>query len=410
MAKLWLVAKREYLHNIRRRGFLFAAFGVPLFTIAAMAVVFMLAVENETDASRVGNVGYVDHSGVVAEAINKPETFVVYESEDEARAALDAREIGAYFVIAEDYMQNGLVTLYSASDTPEALTDAIDSFLLANLSTDLDPEIAQRIEAPVDMLVKTLNNGRVISENGTVGLVLAPIIFVMVFMLGTQTTSGYLMSGVVEEKTNRIMEILVTSVTPFQLLFGKILGLGALGLTQLAAWVVIGSLALTFGEGVEVLAGVTIPPDMLVVGLIYFLLGYFMLASLMAGIGAVIGSEQESRQWTGIFSLISVIPFFLITEFFLNPDGFAVVFLTLFPLTSPVAVILRMGFGSVPLWQLVASIALLLVTTLVIVWAAARIFRWSLLMYGKHPTPRQIINAVFRSRGMATTAAGEHTA
>lgn len=410
MNKLWLVAKREYLHNIRRRGFLFAAFGVPLLTIAAMAIVFMVVVENESDSSRVGNVGYVDYSGVVVEAINKPEAFVLYETEDEARAALDAGELGAYFVIAPDYMQNGLVTLYSATDMPDALNDSIDSFLLSNLSRGVDPEVAERIEAPVDMLVKTLNNGRIISENGAVGLVLAPIIFVMVFMLGSQTTSGYLMSGVVEEKTSRIMEILVTSVTPFQLLFGKILGLGALGLTQLVAWVAIGSLALRLGEGVDFLAGVTIPGDMLLVGLIYFVLGYFMLASLMAGIGAVVGSEQESRQFTGIISLVSVIPFFLITEFFLNPDGFAVVFLTLFPLTSPVAVILRMGFGSVPLWQLGVSIALLLVTTLVIVWGSARIFRWSLLMYGKHPSLRQILNAVFRSRGMATTATGERAA
>jgi ABC-2 type transport system permease protein len=265
----------------------------------------------------------------------------------------------------------------------------------------------QRLQDPAHTVLRTLDNGRIVRDSGIAGLFIAPIIFVMVFILASQTTSGYLMSGVVEEKTNRIMEILVTSVTPLQLLSGKIVGLGLLGLTQLVIWLIGGYVALRLGQGTDLLSGVSFPPDMIIIGLVYFLLGYFFLASVMAGIGAVAGSEQESRQISGIFSLALALPFFAIVPFLTDPDSLIVVFMTIFPLTSPVAVILRMGFAAIPTWQLVASMALLLVTTLVVMWASARIFRWSLLLYGKRPSISELVRAVAASRGMATTATGE---
>ena len=413
MNKAFLVARQEYIHNLKRGGFLFAAFGVPLFTIVMMVIVFALTVQNETDSSRVGRVGYVDLSGVLAEAIEQPEDFVRFDTEAAAENALTATDgIGAYFVVETDYMNNGRVRLISNGDTPESLDDDIDVFLLANLSANsgLDPEIAERIKSPVDSSLLTLDNGRVISGDGIVGVILAPLIFVMVFLLATQTTSGYLMSGVVEEKSSRMMEILVTSITPFQLLAGKVVGLGLLGLTQLVIWVVMAFIGLQLGQNVEVLSGISLPPDLLLIGLLYFLLGYFFFASVMGGIGAVLGSEQESRQIASLFTLVLVIPFFLIVQFFESPDSAIVAFLTIFPLTSPVTVILRMGFGVIPTWQLVASIGLLLLTTIFAVWASARVFRWSLLMYGKHPNLRQVLHAIFRSRGMATSATEERAA
>jgi ABC-2 type transport system permease protein len=217
------------------------------------------------------------------------------------------------------------------------------------------------------------------------------------------------MSGVVEEKTSRIMEILVTSVTPFQLLFGKIIGLGLLGLTQLVIWMAAGFVTLALGRNTTFLTGITIPPDLLVVGVVYFLLGYFLLASAMAGIGVVLGSEQESRQYAGIFGLLLAIPFFFITSFFTDPNGGVVTFLTLFPFTSPVSMILRMGFSAVPAWQLIASIVLLLLTALFMAWASARIFRWALLLYGKPPGIRELIRVIRRPPAMATSATGEQS-
>ncbi len=407
MSKTWLIAKHEYTVNIKRRSFLFGAFGIPIITIVLMTIVFGLIFSDESDASRLGTVGYVDQSGVLEQQTGKPASFSLYETEDAARAALDADQIGAYFVIAENYMLSGSVKLYSKTGIPDALHDSIDSYLRANLSAGLDPAVAERLNDPVESSIRTLDNGRVIKDNAIVGLFLMPIIFVMVFLFASQTTSGYMMSGVVEEKSNRIMEILITSVTPFQLLIGKIIGLGLLGLTQLVIWMVAGYISLTVAHTTDALQGVIIPLDLVVVAIVYFLLGYLLLASAMAGIGVVVGSEQESRQFGLIFTLGLIIPFFLITSFITDPNGTVVAFLTLFPLTSPVSVILRMGFGAIPTWQLLTSLFLLLASSLLVMWVSARIFRWALLLYGKRPGLRELIRVMRRPTPMATTATVE---
>ena len=407
MHKTWLVIKHEYLTNIKRRSFLFTAFGIPIFTILMMTLVFSLAINGEENVDQLGTIGYVDQAGVLTQKIDEPENFRLYDSEAAVRTALSEGAIGAYFLLPADYMDSGNVQIISKSNIPSALKNSIDSFLRINLSTGLNPEIAARIKDPVESVVKTLDNGRVIKDNAVIGLILAPIIFVMVFLLASQTTSGYLMSGVVEEKSNRIMELLITSITPFQLLFGKLVGLGALGLTQLVIWIVAGSVTLGLGKNTSVLSSITIPPDLVIVSVIYFLLGYFFLSSTMAGIGAVVGSEQESRQFAAIFSIALAIPFFLITSFFNDPNGPVVTFLTLFPLTSPITVILRMGLGVIPTWQLLLSIVLLLLTSLFVTWASARIFRWALLLYGKRPSPRELIRVIRRSPTMATSATGD---
>jgi ABC-2 type transport system permease protein len=177
----------------------------------------------------------------------------------------------------------------------------------------------------------------------------------------------------------------------------------------LAIWLVGGAITLTLGHMNNVLNGVVIPVDLAVVAIVYFMLGYFLLSSVMAGIGVVIGSEQESRQFSAIFSLLLVIPFFLITSFITDPNGTVVTFLTLFPLTSPVSMIIRLGFSSVPTWQLIASVVILLLTALVVSWASARIFRWALLLYGKRPGIRELIRVIRRPAHMATTATGEQS-
>lgn len=411
MNKMWLVARHEYVSNVRRRSFLFAAFGVPLITILAMLIVFSVTIETEENVERIGTVGYVDQAGVLEDGLGKPDFFVPYADVEAASQDLDAQTIGAYFVLPPNYLSTGAIELYTRGGANMGLKNEIDNFLITNIGRDVpDPQVLERIKSPMNVSLFTLDNQRLMPETAVFTVILTPLIFVMIFMLASQTTSGYLMSGVVEEKTNRIIEMLVTTVTPFQLLAGKTLGLGALGLTQLGAWGVIALVASQFSESSEVLRHIYIPLDMLVIALIYFLLGYFMLAGMMAGIGAVSGSEQESRQISGIFSLIIAIPFFFIVTFFTDPDGIVPIILTLFPLTSPVTVILRMAFGTIPTWQLIASIALLALTTVFVMWASARIFRWGLLLYGKRPSLRELLRVIRRPpTAMATTAAGDQS-
>lgn len=407
MHKAWLVAKHEYLQNVKKRSFLFGAFGLPILIVALILIVGAVAVESETNVEQVGVVGYVDEAGVLSDAIDQPEDYRPYASADEARAALDAGEIGAYFVVQPDYLETGNVQLISRSGTPEALTEQFDTFLVVNVGRNLSPDLLERLKDPMEMSVQTLDNGRVVRDSAIFALFLVPFIFVFVFLMASQITSSYLMSGVVEEKSNRIMEILITSVTPFQLLLGKVIGLGALGLTQLAIWILGAFLVLALGQNLDFLAGVAIPTDLVIIAIVYFLLDYFFFGSIMAGIGAVIGSEQESRQISGFLSFLGVIPFFFVVTFITDPNGVVPTVLTLFPLTSPIAVMLRLGLGSIPTWQLIVSIALLLLTTLFSVWASAKIFRWALLMYGKRAGLREILRVLRRPASMGTSATAE---
>jgi ABC-2 type transport system permease protein len=399
MDKIWLVAKREYLFNLRRRSFLLGAFGVPIFVLIVMFVAISLIANDEENVESVGQVGYVDVAGVLSEAIDRPEQFVAYSTEDEARQALDQGSLGAYFVVPDNYMETGAVSLFARTSIPEALHDLINEFLLTNLSADLDVSVAaERIQQPVDLTIRVLDSGRTLTREHFGTLFLTPVIFVIVFMMALQTTSGFLMGGIVEEKANRMMEILITSITPLQMLVGKVLGLGALGMTQILIWAAGGALLFQLGANTSFLAGLSFPTDILVISLVYFILAYFFVASLMAGIGAVVGSEQESRQIAGLFALVLYIPFFAFVTYITDPNGPLPTIFTLIPFTAPVSVILRYSLGAIPAWQLVASFVILAVSTMIVMWASARIFRWALLLYGKRPGLRELLRVIRQPR------------
>ena len=391
MKKIWTVAKHEYLSNLKRPAFLIAAFGIPIFIVVLMAVVFAITADESSNVESLGNIGYVDASGVLEQAIDQPENFVVYETAESAQEALDAGEVGAYAVIPSNYQLVGTVQVYSNENLPDGFQDVLDAYLLANLTAELESNIPiDRLIDPAEMDVVLEDSGRRISEEAVFALFLAPIIFVVVFMMSSTTTSQFLMSGVVEEKTNRIIEVLITSVSPMQLLMGKLLGLGALGLTQILIWLGLGLVVLTLGNQIPALSAVELPPDLIIIALIYFVLTYFLLASLMAGVGIVVGTEQEARQYVGILSVIFVIPFFFIIQLIEEPNGPLSVFLSLFPFTASITMILRASLGIVPIEQLLASIGILIATTILVTWASAKIFRWATLLYGKKATPREL--------------------
>lgn len=406
MAKMWSVALREYLFNLRRPSFLFAVFGVPLFTLVMWAVIFLVIDAAENNVDELGMVGYVDQSSLLLDSPPmNGENFVAYSTPDAARQALDEKTIGAYFVLAEDYLTTGMVDTYSYGSIPDALRSRIRAFLRGSIAEQLGADVPlERITNPVNLTIHAEDSGRNLTESNVPALVLMPMIFALVFIMASGVTSGFLMNGVVEEKTNRIMEILVTSVTPMQLLAGKIIGLGVLGLTQMVIWGVAGVVMINLGQSLPFLEGIAFPTDMALLALLYFVLSYFLIASLMAGVGVIANSEQESRQFSSIISLIWVIPFFFTVQFIEDPNGIVPIILTLFPFTAPISVLMRLGFAAVPAWQIIVSLLILTVTTIFLAWASARVFRWGMLRYGKRLGLREIIRAVRRPPQFATTA------
>lgn len=402
MNKLWLVVKREYLYNLKRPAFLFAALGTPLFFVAVFALAIFVGDNLSRSVDDLKQIGYVDQAGVLSAGIQleeHPNLFAPYDSIEVARAALDSETIDAYLVIPEDYLEaDGQVRLYSYSPLPEDTEVTIEDFLLRNVAAGVElPVSVDRLADPFEMRIRLEDSGRELTEEALPGLILFPMLFAIVFVMATQITSGFLMSGLVEEKTNRVIEILVTSVTPMQLLAGKIIGLALLGLSQLALWVGIAIVIVEVGKDVPFLSGITLQPDLVIIALVYFVVGYFMVASLMAALGIVAGSEQESRQLAVFVALPLFAPYFFLLAFFTEPNGTVAVILSLIPFTAPMAMIMRLGLTAVPVWQVILSLGFLVTTTALATWVSIKVFRWGLLLYGKKFNLREVL-AVIRGK------------
>jgi ABC-2 type transport system permease protein len=245
---------------------------------------------------------------------------------------------------------------------------------MLSVSTRLDPETGEVIPAESELTAFAM-----------------PYVFALLFMMSLFFTSGYLLQGVSEEKENRLIEILLSSVSARQLLTGKVIGLGAAGLIQIVIWlmssVVLLAIASLFFSLPE---GLSIPVGLITFGIIYFILGYLLFGILMATLGSIGSTARESSQWTGIFVMPAVAPLILIPLFIENPDHLIFIIFTLFPLTAPVAAIMKLSVDAMPVWELLLSIAILIASIIGAMWLASRVFRTFLLMYGKRPNVREI--------------------
>ena len=398
MKKMLLVARHEFLTNLKSRTFLFVAFGMPIFIMVIMAVVTLVTADNIASISDTDQIGYVDDAGLIV-LNDESDLFVPIVSADIALDRLDNNEISAYLVIPKDYPETGNIEAYSYANLPDTFTDAVDMFLLSNLSDGLASNFPlERIIQDIDLTVEIQQMGRTLSTDAALGLFMTPMIFAIVFLMASQISATFLMSSVVVEKTNHIMEILITSITPMQLLLGKIIGLGSLGLTQMLIWIVVGVSITVIGADSSILAGVVIPPDMIFLSLIYFILTYFLLSSLLAGISVIVNAEQESRQIAGLFVLPFVLPFFFVLQLLENPNGVIAILLTLFPFSSAITVIMRVSYAPVPIEQIILSLILLGGASMLVTWVSAKVFRWATLLYGKRPTPLELWRVIRSSR------------
>lgn len=403
MRNIWLVAQHEFLTNIRKRSFLFAVFGVPILMCAIFAVTIFVQIAAEETGLVADSIGYVDQANVID---LENEQFLMFEDIDLATLALDNEEIDTFFVITPLYLQTGDVRLYSYGQVSEETRDAIEVFIVENLTSNISSDIPpERLIDPInaDIYVESLQ--RELTFEGVIGLFLTPIIFAVVLLMALQLSSTFLMAGVIEEKSNHIMEILITSITPYQLLSGKLLGLGALGLIQILIWIAVGLVGATFGGNIEFLSGIILPFDFVIVVLIYFILTYFLSSSLLAGIGAVVGSEQESRTIAGVVSMLTTIPIFFAGILITNPESPIFTVLMYFPFTAGMTYMMKYPFVPISLPEVLISLSILAVSTALVTWAAAKVFRWALLLYGKNPSIMTLFRVITGNQEIGVTSA-----
>ncbi len=371
----------------------------PLVGFAAIGI-YLIVQGVGIGAGTIPVIGYVDEVGGFSDYTTQGDlTFLPFDTQQEATSALLTGKIDEYFVIPEDYLLTGAIPRFSLEkelEVPANIQSAMVSFLQSNLlEGQTTPEIAARVKSP--MLLSNIRldeSGNIAQDQGGVEAFLVPMIFGFLLVMSIGASSGYLLQGLGEEKENRIMEVLLSSVSPRQLLTGKILGLGAAGLVQVVIWlasvIILARLASNVVGGI--LAGLQIPGNMLFLGIVYFILGYLFFAVIEAGMGAIGANAKESQQMVVALVLPAVLPFYIFIIFLRdNPNNVVGTILTLIPVTAPMSVFIRLGLSEIPLWELLVSIGLMIAGIVGGIFLAAKAFRVFLLMYGKTPSPREIV-------------------
>ncbi|MGB9939933.1 ABC transporter permease [Methanosarcina sp.] len=403
--KTFIVARHEFVKTIKRKEFLFMTF---LFPLLLTGISLLPAIFSDMTPAEDQKIGYIDLTGALefpesvrseglslgsSEARTSVMEFVMYRETSDARQSLQAGLISSYVIIPGDFLETGTIELYSLEkEAPvpnlELSAELSDIVITSLLKDKVDEPIINRVRDPVNIKFYNIGENGEFSEQGIAEIFASfglPILTAFLLLFSIFSSSGFLLRGVAEEKENRIIEILLSSATPSEILTGKILGLGTVGLLQIVVWFA----AIALGSGYAL--PVKIDPVTLFLALIYFVLGFLFFASMMAGIGAVTSSLQESQQIAGIFTFAAASPLIFMQLILTDPDSSFSVFLSLFPLTSPVAMLARMGAASVPVYQILASITILFVSVHGVILLSSRLFRAYLLMYGKRPGLREIL-------------------
>ncbi len=312
--------------------------------------------------------------------------FLPYKDEDAARRDLIAGKLTSYIVIPADYMDTGEIRMYSMKKGfVNAPREAIEDILIENLLRGkVDEKLIHRVKEPAKIKAYTLNKKGEVVEKGFFSFLL-PFVFAIILIMAIFMSSGFLLQGIVEEKESRIIEVLLSSASAEELMAGKILGLGAVGLTQVCIWILIGVLPASF-----MVAALVVSPATLVLSLAYFLLGYMLFSCLLAGIGAISTSLREGQQLAAAVSLLAAFPLMFGAIIFENPESTLARAFSYFPFTSPVTMMSRIAVTPVPLTEIALSLGILAASALLMLKISTKLFRMGILTYGRRPGLREV--------------------
>jgi ABC-2 type transport system permease protein len=397
MAKIWAVATFHLQKNIYKKSFFFVLLSIP-FLIALMVGVIALSV-----SSRENNapVGYVDDIGLIqtdsqftSREDDAPVMMIPYQDEQEAKQALENGAIQSYFVIPEDYFQNRSIELVYLEKPGENTYSDFRDLLQFNLAADLHLEVRQRITAGTNLIIRSPDGKREYPKDApTMGMIM-PIIISLAFIGLILFSSGYMLEGVSEEKINRTIEVVITSLSPTQLIIGKVLGIVFISLLQLITWVLFGILAVYFAAHVLNIAWFQNPDlnwSSILVLTTMGALTYIITTALMLALGSTVVQAQEGQGVGGIFYMLMFAPLIAIAVIGENPNGPVAIAMSLLPFTSLLTISIRNMFITIPTWQVVVSILVQITIAAGMLWLAIRTFRLGMLRYGKRLRLREII-------------------
>jgi ABC-2 type transport system permease protein len=408
MSKIGIVIQREYSTRVKKKSFILLTILMPVLIVGFIVGIYFLSSIN-TDKAKV--IAVVDETQEYFSVLKSTDQYQFIEAEkgfEDFRKNND-ESVYAYLVIFGDLVKTpDAITLYSQKQVVSSLESIItsqlndylsekklESFNIPNLKDILD-------ESKVYVAMKTIKWDKSGKETQTsadfapiVGMIFTILIYMFIFVYGAMV-----MQGVMEEKTNRIVEVIVSSVNPFDLMMGKLLGIGLVGLTQFGIWAALfllpllsGTLFFADAQQLQQIISLLATMNMLEICIyfvVFFIGGYLMYASIFAAIGAMVNSQEDTQQYMMPVTIIILFAFYAGFFSVQNPDGPLAFWTSIIPLTSPIVMMVRLPF-EVPWWEILLSIGLLFITVLLFVKLTAKIYRVGILMYGKKPSYAEII-------------------
>ncbi len=406
MNKMLLVFKNELVTTVTRRSFIITLLLLPAASAIIMVIVSILGQNTSQVVSQVFSSaparvaeGFVDESGLIKSLPTGGASTQLVQFADvaQARSALAQGSVTGFYVIPKDYITSGKVTYVRNDFNPLAglsQTYAIQEIIHYNLLGE-NETLATRIETPLQLERVNLAPQTPQREQSNPLTFILPYVVTMIFYIVILTAASLMLNSVTTEKQNRMMEILMVSISPSQMLTGKIIALGLVGLLQTIVWTGAGyGLLILSGQRLNLSAAFLLPPSILVWGVVFFILGYAVYAGFMAGVGALVPNLREASQATTLMIIPLVIPLALISTLTNSPDGVIAVVLSLFPLTSPIAMMTRLSAGNVPVWQILLSALILAGTAYLVIRTVAGLFRAQTLLSGKTFNIKAFITAV----------------
>lgn len=432
MNKTFAIIRREFTERVRTKAFLLSTFGLPIFMIVLMVLPVLMmrgsdrtlrvAVVDATDGGTTG-VGVRIVEALERRTIKKGElpkydiahvipgmrtTEAVRDSLIALTSGDGPGRLDGVLVLPAGTLLDGTTEYYGTNvgsmDAMGELQGVISGVVTSSRleAAGVDGSVVARAMRDASMRTVKVSDGVVTGESGAASFLLAYVmgflLYIAIILFGQQT-----MLSVIEEKNSRIMEILASSLRPFQMLMGKVLGVGAVGILQMAIWggtVFLlgknrGTIGGLFGLPADAMAAMpipTIPTDLFVVFLLYFALGFLVYGALFAAVGAMVNSTQEAQQAATGVTMLIIVGFFGTFAVIKDPTSGLGAILSLIPFTAPFVMPVRWSMASVPVLQLAMSLAVMVLGLMAVVWLAAKIYRTGILMYGKKPS----LGEVFR--------------
>ena len=405
-SKVWRIAGEEFRRNAFRKSFILVLLSLPLMILLNIGIgLIMNSLEKDPRP-----IGYVDHAGVIAVDALPPDVtdgsvqLFAFETEDGAQEALMAEELQAFYVLSPDYLQTREIRLIYVDEPASKATRQFYNLLRANLLGDVEPEVQERILAGTDFMMRSPDGRRSLPSSGPTLQSVLPFFAGVGLMMMFLMSAGFLLEGMIKEKENRTLEVIVTSTSPGQLVTGKVLGILGISLTQFVSWTLFGVTAVWVGNNVFDLAwfqDVTIEWEALLKILAIGLPTYLMVSALLFALGCIMANGQEAQQIGGLTVMLAMLPLLAIVKIGTEPNGLLAVGLSMLPVFSLMTVALREVFIVIPLWQIILSSGIQILMAAAAIWLAGRAFRLSLLRYGKRLNFREIF-----SKGETTASAG----